>query len=63
MITCVHRLVLAATFQDKDLVMSFGHDDASRTLWVKISGSRPAVEAIANLYASSNLVSWAGKKQ
>lgn len=54
---------IPSTFQDKDLVMSFGHDDAGRTLWVKISGSRPAVEAIANLYASSNLVSWAGKKQ
>jgi hypothetical protein len=53
---------IPATFQDKDLVMSFGHDAAGRTLWVKLNGSRPAVEAIANLYASSNLVNWTGKK-
>jgi hypothetical protein len=53
---------IPATFQDKDLVMSFGHDAAGRRLWVTISGSRPAVEAIANVYASPNLVSWAAKK-
>lgn len=53
---------IPATFQDKDPVMSFGHDAAGRTLWVTISGSRPAVEAIANVYASSNFVTWAAKK-
>ena len=51
-----------ATFQDKDLVMSFGHDDTGRTLSATLSGSKPAVEAIANTFASSSLVSWTGKK-